>query len=121
MGIAETEASDNVLNALAPLQVKVFRVQAGSWWACTAPGGKLYRMQGAREGVADYCGWRSIIITPEMVGRKMAQFVAIECKSKTGKAREAQLRFGEAVRRDGGIAGVCRDATEAEALFRETP
>ena len=121
MGVAETEASDKILNALAKLNIKLHRVQAGEWWACSHPGDKLYRMKGAQAGVSDYCGWRSIVITPEMVGKRVAQFVGIEMKTKTGKAREAQLNFGEAVRRDGGIAGVCRDATEATQLFKETP
>jgi len=117
MGKQESESTDNILNALAPLGVKLHRVQAGEWWACNHPGGKLYRMQGARAGVADFCGWRSIVITQQMVGQKIAQFVGIEMKTKTGKAHEAQLNFGDTVRRDGGVCGVCRTPEEALKLL----
>lgn len=58
---------------------------------------------------ADLIGWRSLIITPEMIGTRIAQFVSRECKRMgwryTGDDRErAQLRWAEAVLADGGDA-----------------
>lgn len=119
MGVRENEVTDSVLNALAPLGVKLHRVQTGEWWACSGKNSMLYRMKGAREGVADYCGWRKVRITPEMVGLDIAQFVGVEMKSKTGKAGDAQLKFGEAVRSDGGICGVCKSPEQALQLFEQ--
>ena len=58
---------------------------------------------------SDLIGWRRVTITPQMVGRTIAQFVARETKHPdwryTGTEREvAQERFILLVRRDGGDA-----------------
>lgn len=41
------------------------------------------------------------------------RFLAVECKSKTGRATEAQERFIAAVRKAGGRAGVARNVDDA--------
>lgn len=60
----------------------------------------------------DLIGWRPIIITPAMVGSRLALFVSRECKRMgwryTGEGREpAQLRWAETVLADGGDAQFC--------------
>lgn len=45
-------------------------------------------------------------------------FLAIEVKTATGRVSPAQLAFIEAVRRQGGRAGVARSADEAVAIAR---
>ena len=57
----------------------------------------------------DLIGWRSILITPEHLGTRIAQFVSRECKRPnwnfSGTDREkAQLRWAEVVNADGGDA-----------------
>jgi hypothetical protein len=57
----------------------------------------------------DLIGWHDRLITPEMVGSKVAQFVSIECKKAnwkfTGDKHElAQLKWIEIVNRSGGYA-----------------
>jgi hypothetical protein len=57
----------------------------------------------------DLIGWRSITITPDLVGTKLAQFVSRECKKPnwnySGTDREqAQLRWAEVINADGGNA-----------------
>lgn len=70
-------------------------------------------------GSSDLIGWQSIEITPEMVGRRVAVFVAIEAKSPAGRPTREQLAFIAAVRAAGGIAGICRSSDDAEKLLRE--
>ena len=41
------------------------------------------------------------------------KFLAIECKSAIGQPTDAQVRFLEAVRRQGGRAGIARSGAEA--------
>lgn len=43
-------------------------------------------------------------------------FVAIECKTAIGQPTDAQVRFLEAVRRQGGRAGIARSGAEAVAI-----
>lgn len=56
-------------------------------------------------GSSDLIGWRSIEVTPEMVGRSIALFVAIEVKVPGGKRSQEQKDFVKAIRSAGGIAG----------------
>ena len=44
------------------------------------------------------------------------RFLALECKSETGRATAEQLVFLDVVKRMGGIAGVVRSAAEAIQL-----
>lgn len=58
---------------------------------------------------ADLIGWRPVLIGPEHVGSRIAQFVSRECKRMgwryTGNDHEkAQLRWAEAILADGGDA-----------------
>lgn len=68
-------------------------------------------------GGSDLIGWRSVEITPEMVGQSIAQFVAIECKAASGRVSPDQIRFIEAVKKAGGVAGVVRSPDEATRLL----
>lgn len=60
---------------------------------------------GLVDGASDLIGWRSIIITADMVGKRIAQFCAFETKVK-GKPSPDQSTFLAAVERDGGVAEV---------------
>lgn len=60
----------------------------------------------------DLIGWRSVLITPQMVGSMIAQFASRECKrvgwTYKGDAREqAQLKWAEVVTAAGGDACFC--------------
>lgn len=60
-------------------------------------------------GSSDRVGWRPVVITPEMVGQTIAQFVALECKSaRYTRVPEEQWNFLQQVHRAGGYAAVAR-------------
>ena len=69
------------------------------------------------KGAGDLIGWRTITITPEMVGQRVAVFTSIEVKSATGRLRPEQRQWMEAVQAAGGIAGVARSVEDAQALL----
>lgn len=48
------------------------------------------------------------------------RLIAIEVKTKTGRASPAQLQFIDAVLQAGGIAGICRSAQDAIDLIKNT-
>lgn len=80
--------------------------------------GRLIRFGLANESKAlnesiksgDLIGWRSVVITPEMVGQRVAIFTSVECKKaewKPGedpKREEAQARWAALVIAAGGEA-----------------
>lgn len=68
-------------------------------------------------GSSDLIGWRRVTITPEHVGSQIAQFVAIELKTATGRVATDQRQFIELVNRWGGVAGVARSVEDAQALI----
>jgi hypothetical protein len=68
-------------------------------------------------GSSDLIGWKSLIIQPDMVGKRIAQFVAVEVKSNTGRPTNEQRAFILAVRQYGGRAGFARSVPEAREIL----
>lgn len=61
---------------------------------------------GLGTGTSDLIGWRTVTITPDMIGQRVAIFVAAEGKrgKARGRLRMEQDSFQRAVRAAGGIA-----------------
>jgi len=123
-------------------------IQAGIQLACSRRGVRLFRnstglgyigqvverdgsritLSGARvlhaglvKGGSDLIGWSPLVITPDMVGKTVALFTAVEVKSGLVPLTEDQKRFIAAVRRSGGRAGMARNAEEAEIIATDDP
>lgn len=69
------------------------------------------------QGMADLGGWRSVVITPEMVGSTIAQRVEAEVKTDTGRATKEQRAWIDAVNKAGGRAGIVRSDDDMRALL----
>jgi len=67
-------------------------------------------------GSSDLIGFKSVVITPEMVGTKVAIFLAPEVKTVKGKASPEQINFLNMVNSMGGIAFITTNEAEAEQL-----
>lgn len=65
-------------------------------------------------GSSDLIGWKTITITSEMVGSRVAVFVAVEVKTPKGRATDEQKAFLDAVHNAGGIAVLARSVEDAE-------
>jgi hypothetical protein len=103
--------------------------------ACSRDGCRLFRNNcgvlrdqrgvpvryGLQPGSSDLIGWRTIAITPEMVGQRIAVFCSIEVKSTTGRVRPEQQQWLDAVTAAGGIAGVARSVEDAQRLLAAKP
>ena len=108
---AETDLQQRIRLALGTLpSLRLFRNQVGS-----LPDPKTGRpvQFGLARGSADLIGWRTITITPDMVGSQLAVFTSIEVKTPTGRLTPQQRSWLEAVHRAGGIAGVARSVADA--------
>lgn len=78
--------------------------------------GQLVRY-GLCPGSSDLIGFRTITITPEMVGQRVAIFSAVEVKDR-GRPTEQQAAFIRMVQMAGGLAGVARSVPEALSILR---
>lgn len=108
---AETDLQQRIRLALGTHpQARLFRNQVGS-----LPDPKTGRpvQFGLARGSADLIGWRTVVVTPEMVGQQIAVFTSIEVKTPTGRLTPAQHAWLGAVRSAGGIAGVARSVVDA--------
>lgn len=87
------------------------RMNAGSFWSgkTVAHDGKHLvlsdptRIMGAVAGTSDLIGFRSVKITPDMVGTTVAQFIAIEVKKPGERPRKNQLDYLAMVNKRGGV------------------
>lgn len=99
----------------------LFRNNVGAAWAgvtvreWTQDGEKYITLKGAYripfgliKGSGDFVGWRTMIITPDMVGKPVAVFASVEGKTEGGVLSDDQKRWLLNVRRAGGIAFVVR-------------
>lgn len=74
------------------------------------------RRYGLCKGSSDLIGWRTVTITPAMVGRRLAVFTAIEVKAPGGRASVEQVAFINAVNAAGGLAGLADSIPKALAI-----
>ena len=104
----------NLMNAIliANHGCRLFRNQTG---ALKDEHGRLVRF-GLCKGSSDLIGFKSVTITPEMVGQKIAVFTAIEVKTPSGKATAEQMNFINRVREFGGFAGIARSVQDVLAI-----
>ena len=89
--------------------------------------GTFYAMDGSlvkigEVGVSDLIACTPIVITPEMVGKRIGVFTAIETKKlndKTAKDRkESQGKFIDRVKALGGFATIARNTTDVDAALK---
>jgi hypothetical protein len=86
--------SDKVLHVKRPTEVKLFPGDI------VLRGGRAFH--GAPAGTADYVGFDSVVVTPDMVGQRVAIFAADEIKSPRDRLSKLQKRFKAMVIRLGG-------------------
>lgn len=119
MANAETTLQQQIRLAVGTRSdLRLFRNQVGS-----LPDPRTGRLVtfGLARGSADLIGWRTVVVTPEMVGQRIAVFTSIEVKTPTGRLTPAQHAWLGAVRSAGGIAGVARSVTDALAILKDSP
>jgi len=113
---AETEIQQRIRLALGTTpHLRLFRNQVGQ-----LPDPRTGRpvQFGLARGSSDLIGWRTVTVTPDMVGTRLAVFTSIEVKTPTGRLTPQQHAWLGTVRNAGGIAGVARSVRDAEEILR---
>jgi hypothetical protein len=72
---------------------------------------------GLAPGSPDLVGWKTIEITPDMIGSRVAVFCGIEIKTPDGHLRDDQRAFLGRLSASGGVAGVARSVRDAIELL----
>jgi hypothetical protein len=111
MANAETTLQQQIRLAVGSRSdLRLFRNQVGS-----LPDPRTGRLVtfGLAKGSADLIGWRTVTVTPDMVGTRLAIFTSIEVKTPTGRVRPEQQAWLGVVRGAGGIAGIARSVPDA--------
>jgi hypothetical protein len=67
-------------------------------------------------GSGDLIGGTRVTITPDMVGKRILVFTALEVKSATGTASPAQRDFCEYIIENGGYSGIVRSPADAKKI-----
>lgn len=95
--------------------LRLFRHNQGALRDVT---GRVVRF-GLHPGCPDLIGWRSIVVTPEMIGQTLALFAGIEVKAPGGKhpVTPEQAQFIAAITAAGGLAGVARNPAQARLIL----
>lgn len=71
---------------------------------------------GLHPGSGDLIGWRSLVVTPELLGQRLAIFSSVEVKTSAGRPTPQQAHWAEVVRAAGGFAGVARSPEQARLI-----
>lgn len=120
--MAEKSLAANIRIAAPKHNARMFRNQVGTYimadpkcWSCQKHGRRI--SSGFGKDSPDQVGWQTVVVTPEMVGTKVAVFVGMELKTGKRKPTGGQYNWLKVIKDSGGIAGVVRTIEEAVAIF----
>lgn len=122
----EADFMRRCMKRASDLGARLFRNNTGQAWA-----GKATRLKdgsvlienarpfhgGLCVGSSDLIGWTPVKITPEMVGKTIAVFTAVETKTARGRATTEQLNFIRVLNSHGGYGGIAREDGDLERIL----
>ncbi len=110
----ETKLLPKLITVASRCGTRLFRNQRGKYRIGT----RWIKYGLGANGSSDLIGYTVRVVTPDMVGQKIAIFTAIEAKAATGRATDQQQEFVRQVQFDGGIAQIIRSVQELEITLK---
>jgi hypothetical protein len=110
----ETPILKRIMLACSRGPVRLWRNNCG---ALQDREGRWVRYGISNPGGSDLIGFESIVVQPDMVGKTLAVFVALEVKAKNGRITKDQKNFIDNVKAFGGLAGVARSVEDAKKVL----
>ena len=132
--MSDTSFLNSILLATSRGATRMFRNSVGLGWigktervtkpiqVLVFPGDVVIRKAralhaGLATGSADLIGFKSYVVQPEDVGKRVAVFVSMEAKEGTGRMTPEQKNWRDQVQAAGGIAGEVRSVEDALRLL----
>ena len=116
MSNQETVLQQNIRLALGQhSNLRLFRNETGK---LPDPRTGKWVQFGLAKGSSDLIGFKTVKITPEMIGQDIAQFVSLEIKTERGKLTDIQHNWLQKVKSSGGIVGVARTVKDALQILK---
>ena len=116
MSNQETVLQQNIRLALGQhSNLRLFRNETGK---LPDPRTGQWVQFGLAKGSSDLIGFKTVKITPEMIGQEIAQFVSLEIKTERGKLTDIQENWLQKVKSSGGIVGVARTVKDALNILK---
>ena len=109
----ETKLVREIQGKLSKDEVRLFRNNCGKLQDKNG----TWVAYGLCPGSSDLIGWREVLITSEMVGKTVAQFVALEVKSNSGRPTPEQIAFLLTVMKSGGLSSLVFSLEEARQVL----
>ena len=108
----ETSISAKIRLAAPHHNARLFRNQVGYY----VIDGRHIKY-GLGKGSPDLIGWKTVKITPEMVGQRIAVFVAVEVKREGKTPPRNQKAWIQAIETAGGLVGVAWNVDDAKKII----
>ena len=116
MSNQETVLQQNIRLALGQhSKLRLFRNETGK---LPDPRTGRWVQFGLAKGSSDLIGFKTVKITPEMIGKDLAVFCSVEVKTNTGQISKNQHNWLQAVKKAGGITGVARNVGDALKILK---
>lgn len=117
----EQSIQNEILIAMGQAGAYGLRVNSGQFWGgeVLSHDGKMLLLKnptkilGAPAGTSDIIGCKSVLITPQMIGKTIGQFICLEVKKPGEKAKKHQENFLAVMKSRGAITGVARSPEQA--------
>jgi hypothetical protein len=111
--VSETAIVADVRLKLSRGDVRLFRNNVGKLQDRNG----MWVAYGLAVGSADLIGFKSVEITPDMVGKRVAVFASLEGKAPGKRPTDEQRAWREMISRHGGIAGTFYSVDDARKIL----
>jgi hypothetical protein len=127
--VTERTLLSEILLACSRGASRLFRINSGQGWTGRVLSHTPERLvlehprpfHAAPKGFSDLIGWRTVTVTPDMIGKRIAVFCAVEVKTGSVRLTDEQRALLDAVRAAGGVGACVRSVDEAREAVGADP
>lgn len=111
--MTEADIQNSIRLAISNGPIRLWRNTVGNY---ELKDGRRIRA-GLATGSPDLIGFKSVYVSPDMIGKRVALFAGVEVKSESGRLHPEQERFLQMLAEAGAISGVARSVEDAKRVM----